>query len=82
MFRGEDDERWMKRVIPARSTPTGDTSSPVALNKAKMWLQQCLEQHDNCGNGKAHHSPTRLIDTGFDESQDVKLVELNSEECQ
>ncbi|RYC58281.1 hypothetical protein CHU98_g7919 [Xylaria longipes] len=63
------------------SVPSGDTSSATAVNRAKEWLRKCIEEHDECGGGEEHLAPSRLIDTKPDETQNVKLVELENFAC-
>ncbi|TGJ88368.1 hypothetical protein E0Z10_g394 [Xylaria hypoxylon] len=81
VFRGEDDDSWKDKVIPSSRIPSGDTPSFTAINRAKEWLQKCIEGHDGCGGGGENPAPSRLIDTKPDESQDVKLVELENFAC-
>ncbi|KAI8944488.1 heterokaryon incompatibility protein-domain-containing protein [Xylaria longipes] len=68
-------------AIPVSSVPSGDTSSATAVNRAKEWLRKCIEEHDECGGGEEHLAPSRLIDTKPDETQNVKLVELENFAC-
>ncbi|KAH8821362.1 hypothetical protein F5884DRAFT_84036 [Xylogone sp. PMI_703] len=81
MFRTGDDDVWKDKVVPIRSTFSGDTSSIGAISRAREWLQNCVEKHDKCSGGEQHPAPSRLIDTKPDESQDVRLVELENLAC-
>ncbi|KAI3339984.1 HET-domain-containing protein [Ustulina deusta] len=82
VFQGEDDDGWEDKVVPIRSIPSGDTSSATAIDRAKEWLRNCIEQHDQCDKGEERPAPSRLIDTKPDESQDVQLIEPENLTCQ
>lgn len=81
MFKLEDDEIWNGKEVSVNAIPCGDTSSDAAMDRAKKWLDQCVNHHDKCGKGDEKPAPARLIDVRIDETRDVRLVELNGSLC-
>jgi len=40
----------------------GDTSSETSFGRARRWIQECEDQHQQCGTGRHVALPKRLID--------------------
>jgi hypothetical protein len=64
---------------PGKSFPE-DTSSIASLQQASRWLQDCLENHRQCGSRSKHELPYRVIDVGRPDSEtSVRLYESHGE---
>ncbi|KAH8883109.1 HET-domain-containing protein [Thozetella sp. PMI_491] len=81
MFHLVGDERWEGKSVPVAAIPCGDTESDAALERARAWLEECVKNHEKCGGGDEQPAPKRLIDVSVDQTQDVRLVELDGTPC-
>jgi hypothetical protein len=59
-----------------RHTPAESTNSPQSWTLIRHWLKQCTENHARCNVSVPEPwAPTRLLDTGTTEGDNVRLVE-------
>jgi hypothetical protein len=57
-------------------TPAENTDSPQSLTLIRHWLKQCTESHARCNASIPEPwAPTRLLDIGTAEDDDIRLVE-------
>ena len=57
-----------------RITDFGDTSQPSSLERVKVWIKNCTENHRACGSGEMRPLPTRVLDL-FGKNQTILLHE-------
>lgn len=57
------------------STPSGDTSSPRAVDALLGWNRQCLASHTHCGSGLDQLMPHRVLKIENHDECRVRLVE-------
>lgn len=70
-----------KKVYRAAYTATtSSTAGAQCLSLARLWLDDCIENHPNCEQSRTSHwYPSRLLDTEKYELGSVRLVETDAE---
>ena len=53
-----------------------DSGSHAAFERATTWLSHCIENDERCNPPASKFIPLRLIDVGFDETQNPTLISL------